>query len=238
MSNSKKQTIIILHGWKLQALAYHDLVELLKKNGYTVFAWDLPGFGKEPLPSSSLTLSDYVQFVVDKMKEHKIEHAIFIGHSFGGRIALKLAYQYPKLVKKVILTGVPVVKNRSFTKKIQLFGAKAGKQISRIILPDSVSDLLRKALYCAIGEWDYYKAGPLTQTFQNIVAEDLLEYVIHAKVPLVFVWGKNDTIVPVSLLKTLQPIKPDAYYIELPGLGHSPLRDNAYEYFNAIAKYV
>lgn len=237
MKNLTKTPIIILHGWKLESSSYKDLASLLKKNGHTTFVWDLPGFGKEELPFEDFTLSDYVDFVIGKMDKEKIEKAIFIGHSFGGRVALLLSSEHPSRVEKIILTGVPVINNTSLVKQIQFKVAKLGKAFLSI-MPFFVQEFFRKVLYHVIGEYDYYNAGKLESVFKNITSVDLLPYFNNAKMPIICVWGTQDLIVPISVMNKMKRIKPEITCIRLEELGHSPLRDNPEIYYKAIENYI
>lgn len=237
MKNLEKTPIIILHGWKLQGNTYKKLTELLRKKGHDVFSWDLPGFGQEELPSESFTLSDYVNFVVKKMDKEKIGKAIFIGHSFGGRVVLLLSSKHPSRVEKIILTGVPVIRNTSLVKQVQFRTAKIGKSFLSI-MPVFVGEFFRKVLYYLIGEYDYYNAGRLKTVFKNTTSVDLLPYFKNATVPVICVWGVEDAIVPISVMNKMQKIKPENAYVRLEGLGHSPLRDNPEIYYNAIENYL
>lgn len=235
--NKEKTPIIILHGWKLRGSTYQEFIDLLKKEGHKVYSWDLPGFGAETFSKESLNLLDYADFVVEKMKKNKIANAIFIGHSFGGRVALKISDLYPEKVKELILTGVPVIRDESFKKKTQYFVARTGKKIASV-LPENIQNVSRKIFYRGIGEMDYYKAGVLKETLKNILSEDVSSYFVKTAAPVILVWGDQDSFVPISIYKRLQKIKPQAIYITLSGMNHSPLRDNPQEYYNTVRKYL
>jgi len=60
-------------------------------------AFDMPGHGESPLPSSQLKLSDYTKAIAATISEP----AMIVGHSMGGMIALDLAHQYPEKVRGV-----------------------------------------------------------------------------------------------------------------------------------------
>lgn len=237
MHQNHKTPIIILHGWKLQGAVYQNLVDILRRNEYIVYSWDMPGFGSEHLPFESYTLSDYANFIVQKMEKEHIVKAIFIGHSFGGRVALQISQTYPERIAKIILTGVPVVRNTSFLKKVQFFVAKLGSRFFSVF-PKHIQGFFRKILYRIIGEHDYYNAGSLKKVFQNVVSIDLVPFLKNAKSPIVCIWGTKDTFVPVSMMTAIKKIRPDVVTEKLSGLGHSPLRDNPDIYFNAIKKYL
>lgn len=219
MKNSFKN-VIILHGWGLSGKKYDKLCEFLNSDGYKTYAPDLPGFGNEKLRKKSMTLDDYVDFVKDFIEEKKIQKPfIFIGHSFGGRIALKYSWKYPKDVSKLCLTGVPVIRDRSVIKKLFFVLATTGGKIMKI-LPKNINNFFRKGLYFVIGEWDYYNAGPLKQVFKNIIEEDLVEYMREVRVPTFLIWGKNDILTPASMVSKIKKINPSVRSKIVPNMTH------------------
>lgn len=234
---SSKLPIIILHGWGLHGGVYGELKKLLEKEGFKAFIPDLPGFGKEPLRSQTMMLDDYVGFVDEFLNANKIVKPIIIGHSFGGRVALKYAFKYPEKVTKLVLTGAPVIRSRVFKRKISYMVSIAGGQLFRF-LPKTTKGFLRKLLYFSIGEWDYYKAGPLKQVFKNIISEDLVFYAKNVKVPVLLVWGENDRVVPVSDMKKIVKIIPHATFSVVKDAGHKLPYEKPVEFFKAIKPFL
>ncbi len=259
MNTSKKPTIIILHGWGLRGNVYENLSKLLKKEGHRVYSLDLPGFGTEPLrkpggvrlsldPGSQdlgldkrggegedtgLNLDDYVAFVRSFIEKNKLTKPILVGHSFGGRVAIKYTWKYPKDVAKLILTGVPVIRHTSFKKKIAFIVAIVGGSVFNIF-PKDVKNVMRKVLYKVIGEWDYYKAGPLKEVFKNIIGEDLVEYAKKVSVATFLIWGADDRLVPVSDVEKIKKYIPHANVFVIKGEGHKLPYTNPQAFFNAI----
>lgn len=216
---SKKTCIIILHGWKLSGSRYNECVSILRKAGYKTFAPDLPGFGKEPLKSPNMRLDDYVRFLEHFLDKEKIQRFVLVGHSFGGRVAIKYAYKNPAKVSKLILTGVPIVRHINFRQRLALVLSKAGNLLSSL-LPTAAFDSLRKLLYHIAGSLDYYKAGPMSRVFVNIISEDLTTYARGIQVPTYLLWGENDQLVPVADLEIIKKYIPRAISVVFPGEDH------------------
>ena len=232
-----KGSIIILHGWKLSGARYNQCVSILKKDGYNVFAPDLPGFGKEPLVSKSMNLNDYVLFLKRFIKDRKMHKPILIGHSFGGRVAVKYAYSHPEEVSKLILTGVPIIRRKNFRQNLASVLAKAGNFI-RLFLPESIFDSLRRALYRLAGSFDYYKAGSLDKIFINVISEDLTAYIKKIKIPTFLLWGKDDRLVPETNLKEIKKYMPQAVCVIFPGGGHGLPYDNPREFSKKVLELI
>lgn len=201
-----KEPIVILHGWGSLMSGeqrFKEVKKMFKKNGYMCFTPDLPGFGQNVLKYDALGFSDYISFVEkyvnDVLKKTKQKKVILIGHSFGGRIAIRFTAQHNEVVAKLILaapSGIP----HALPLKKRVFS-----QISMILKPlfsfpvlSSVSEVMRKLLYRAIGEMDYYKAGKLRETFKNIYRVSIVADLPRITVPTLLVWGDNDGFVPVQ----------------------------------------
>lgn len=198
-------TALILHGWRLSGSLYKDLKTTLEKHGFTVFNPDLPGFGQASLPEKPLALADYVAYVTAFLAKKKVRTALVIGHSFGGRIALKLAAEQPALVRKLILTGVPgflpVKKSKVF---LFLLLAKAGKIIFALPGLRWAETVARKSLYRLAGASDYqHAAGVMRETFKKIISEDLSGYMAALKMPVTLIWGENDQVTPLWIGKKM-----------------------------------
>lgn len=228
---------MILHGWGLNGGVYQKLKTLLEKDGFSVFAPDLPGFGMEPQVNKSMKLDDYANFVRNFIQKKGIKKVIFIGHSFGGRVAIKYAWQYPQEVSKLILTGVPVIRHNSFKKKIAFIIAVIGGKILKIS-PQQLKKSFRKLLYFAIGEWDYYRAGPLRQVFKNIIGEDLVQYIAAIKIPVLLIWGEKDKVVPFSDGQRIHRMIADSTLVVVKEIGHKAPYESAEKFSKAVLEFL
>lgn len=201
----KNIPILLLHGWNLSSSKYDVLCEELKRLGYEVFCFDLPGFGSSKILDKSLFLNDYLDYIEEFLSKKGIGKVILIGHSFGGRIGIKLAVKRPNLIYALILTGTPGVKPVS-TIKTQFYAilAKIGNAFFSLPYISSLKNLARKLLYKTANASDYYYTPEsLKKTFQNVVKEDLKSYLSEIKTPTLLLWGSDDTIVPFSVAQNM-----------------------------------
>lgn len=214
--------IVILHGWGLSGERFSGLAEELSHFGYRVFAPDLPGFGKSKMPAAALHLTDYVRFLDSYLIKNNITQPVLIGHSFGGRIALKYQKLHPKKTKALILTGTP-----GFTpvakRKIVFFSilAKLGRVLVALIPFSEFKEAIRKWYYYVAGARDFSRArGVMRDIFTLVVNEELVTSMLAVDCPCLLLWGGDDIIVPVPIANKMKHIIDGAQLIVVPGMDH------------------
>jgi pimeloyl-ACP methyl ester carboxylesterase len=190
-----KHPILILHGWALTGDRYSKLQKIFEKKGYKVLAPTMPGFGKVQLSKEVYQLADYVEFIKKYLDNLHVSKVIIVGHSFGGRVAVKFAAYYPNQVEKLILSGAPIIKQKlNFKKQIIMTLVHWGKNLFTVS-PGWLHDFFAWVVYRLLGEWDYYKAGKMKKTLIQVLHEDLAPILPSIKIPTLLLWGDKDTFV-------------------------------------------
>jgi pimeloyl-ACP methyl ester carboxylesterase len=72
---------------------------------HRVFAPDLPGYGRTEKPRVRYTIGYFARFVEQYMDDRGLRNAAIVGTSLGGRIALELALERPRLARKLVLVN-------------------------------------------------------------------------------------------------------------------------------------
>ncbi len=95
--------LLLLHGWMGNCEDYREVIEQLKSRFYCI-AIDLPGHGKTQTQDEiGYNFIDTVRGVVRLLDNLNIERCTIAGYSFGGRLALYLALEFPDRCDRVIL---------------------------------------------------------------------------------------------------------------------------------------
>ena len=232
--------IIILHGWNLSSLHYLPLIRELNSRSHEVLCPDLPGFGINKILKKSLTLTDYADFVEVYLKEKKIKQAVIIGHSFGGRIALRLAATSPESIQKLILSGVPGFSPVATIKtEFYKFIAKSGKNLLKITGLSRYENYFRFNLYKSIPSSDYTKtAQELKETFKKIINESLLADMTQIKIPVLLIWGREDRIVPVKIAEKMKNLISGSELDIVPDARHSLPYSHPREFADKIDNFI
>lgn len=184
------QNVVVLHGWGRGVEKWQGFKKELEKFGFEVFLPEMPGFGQTLAPEKAWSVNDYL----DWLKPQLPLKYWLVAHSFGGRIAIKLASQRPKGLEGLVLINSAGIKPRLSIKKFSfLFLAKAGRAVCLLPPFCLARGLARKALYRLAGSQDYYQAqGVMKKTLQKVTAEDLTPFLKKIKIPTLILWGGQD----------------------------------------------
>jgi pimeloyl-ACP methyl ester carboxylesterase len=224
--------VLLLHGWGVETSSFRPLIDLLQKS-YKVIALDFPGFGKSETPRASWDVGNYSTFLSKFMEQIHLKKADVIAHSFGGRVAIKLAVEKPKMINKLILVNSAGIKpRRKFKYYFKTFLAKTGKMASKFL--GEPGNNFKKMIYEHIGSKDFQNAGPMRNTFIKIINEDLQPLLKSIIAPTLLIWGENDKETPVYMAKIMEKEIKDSGLVILKNAGHYSYLDQ-FQQFSTIA---
>lgn len=237
--------VFLLHGWGANLELFAALTAAISEK-YTVVAFDFPGFGKSDEPKQPWTVSDYVDFTVKFIRTFGCERVILLGHSFGGRVIIKMLgeRQLPFKVDKIILVdSAGIMPKRSLAYKIKVKTYKAGRRLLELppvkkLFPGALERLRKK-----IGSADYASASDvMRQTLVRVVNEDLRHLLKNIRVQTLLVWGDKDTATPLSdahiMEKEIASAGTDVGLVVLEDAGHYSFLDKQYVFNRVIRSFL
>lgn len=86
--------IVLLHGFLFEGGMWRHQLGALSQLG-RVIVFDGPGHGKSEVPPSPYRMEDHADGIAMALSELGAEHAILVGLSWGGMIAMRFALQHP-----------------------------------------------------------------------------------------------------------------------------------------------
>ena len=227
---------IFLHGWGSDHTVFSSLVRSVS----VALALDFPGFGGSTMPKQPWTLAEYAALLrafVDKKAEGR--EIVFIAHSFGGRVLLKMLNQQSAMswVRRVICIGVPFDRALTLPQKCAAVVGGAGKA-ALAFLPKSIARKARERWCALLGAEDYAALGDevMKKTFQNIVNEDVRILAQSLKeYPTDFIWGSDDAAAPLEDAEAVAD-EVDATLYVVEGGDHFPFVGSTEEAFMSFFK--
>lgn len=211
----KGKDILLLHGWGQN-------IEMMKPLGdafcdrFRITIIDFPGFGQSEEPKEAWTIDKYSLMLEEFVKQTGIKKPIVMGHSFGGRVAIRYSSRNP--IEKLVLFGSPCIRtNEDLSLKVKIL-----KKLKTLPGMNKFGEFMKQY----IGSRDYKAASPIMrQTLVEVVNEDLSKYAREIEEPTLLIWGEQDTEAPVSEAQELEKIMMDAALIILPGTHYAYLEN-------------
>ncbi len=212
--------VLALHGWRR---THDDFAASLGPSApggpLSTLAPDLPGFGATPAPAQAWGSVEYAAAVA-----YALEDAVgpgpapvVVGHSLGGRIAVRLASARPELVGALVLSGAPLLPRAAGPRRPPL-GFRTVRALHRAhLVGDASMDRARERH----GSPDYRAAhGVMRDVLVRLVNERYDDALAALRCPVELVWGDDDAEAPVESARALASAIPQAHLSVCHGAGH------------------
>ncbi|MFT5764627.1 MAG: pimeloyl-ACP methyl ester carboxylesterase [Saprospiraceae bacterium] len=204
--------VIFVHGFCEDSSVWDSL--LTRFPSQYIVRIDLPGFGNSE-QIKDYSIARFAEVVYAVFKDLNIKNGILIGHSMGGYVALEFAKNYENLLKGLCLfhshpyEDTPV-KKEGRKKNIEFIQKNGPIYYVKQLIPALFTPTYSSSNHLELAKLVFAAAK---YTSQNIIASleamigrsDSTEILTAAKCPILFIIGKEDTIVPDYLEDTALP---------------------------------
>lgn len=187
--------LLLLHGWGASRESLRG-IGVLFQHTHTVHLIDLPGFGDAPAPPPEWSTIDYTDLVQQYILERLPGTVLVAGHSFGGRVAIRLAARHLPQVTALVLMGVPGLPQPALTRRaLRRWWIRTLRKVLIGLKPIAGNAGVEWHTR-TYGSKDYLAAGELRSVFVKVVNEDLTESATAIACPTLLLWGTDDTEAP------------------------------------------
>lgn len=240
ITGSGSETVVILQGWGTNLAIYDPIASIISEK-YRVVQFDFPGFGASDEPSEAWNVDAYADFFCKFMIALNIESATLIGHSYGGRVIIKLANRVnlPFAIDKIVLIdSAGVMHKKSPAQKLKIKKYKMlkkffGGKFMNALFPELVEDWKNRQ-----GSADYQKASPLMkQALVMAVNEDLTGLLSSITRETLIIWGDKDDATPIGDAKIMEAEIPNSGLAVLQGAGHFSFLEQPVIFKNIMCTY-
>lgn len=232
--------MVMLQGWGTDLGVYDSVADAINEK-YTFVQFDFPGFGGSDEPREAWNVDAYADFFCKFMEALGIKKATLIGHSYGGRVIIKLAARESlpfEITNIVLIDSAGVLPKRSFAQKRKIRRYKVLKRILNLkliyaLFPEVIDDWRSRQ-----GSADYRNATPIMrQCLVMAVNEDLTELLPKIKQDTLLIWGDKDTATPISDGKLMEERIPNSGLAVLQGTGHFSFLEQPAVFRNIMRSY-
>ena len=178
---------MFLHGYLSSKEAFTAQIEYFSRF-YRVTAFDFLGFGGSAPLTDAFSVSDYANWTREVLARLRVKNPHIIAHSFGCRVAVKMAAQESNLFDKIILTGpAGVILKRGLRYRWKVKSYRLVKRFAPKFAEKN------------FGSKEYRTLSPvMKESYKKIVNEDLRADAKRIKSPVLIIQGEQDTTTPLS----------------------------------------
>ncbi len=252
--------VVLIHGMAGSSAAWRFVMPALATR-FTVLAPDLLGHGASAKPRADYSLSGHANVVRDLLTALGHEQATLVGQSFGGGVAMQLAYQFPEHVARLGLVSSgglgrevsALLRGLTFPGAEHVFPAvcspslreavrRTATWLSRFGLRAAPSAQEAWRAYASLADADTRQAffrtlhAVIDPGGQAVSASDRLYLATH--VPTLIVWGAQDRLIPVSHAYAAHAAIPGSRLEILEHVGHFPHCEAPERFLDALTSFL
>lgn len=258
--------LLLIHGIGDDSSTWSEIIPRLAEK-YTVIAPDLLGHGRSDKPRADYSVAAYANGMRDLLSVLGVDSVTVVGHSLGGGVAMQFAYQFPRMVERLVLVSsggvtkgvhpalrlasVPVLSD--VLKVLRLPGAVpalrvVGNVLGRLnssplrpgaLLHDS-SDLVRVLgnLPDPTAYEAYLRTLRAVVDWRGQVVTMLDRCYLTESLPVQLIWGDQDSVIPVGHAHLAHSAMPGSHLEIFHGSGHFPFRDDPARFLRVVENFL
>lgn len=237
-------SIVLLHGWGMNAKVWQPFAQLLSDRGYQMHALELPGHGQQPWAGQS-SLEQWAQTALDNAPDQ----AIWCAWSLGGLVAIQAARAAPTRVNGLLqLASTPkfvqepgwphAVSKEVLTQFGTELAHNAQATLSRFLAlqvrGSANAQSLLRSLKSAVTQVEPPGAEALLAGLNLLLESDLRAALPSIQTPIRWLLGERDSLVPGALQHELQQLGQTVGVIEQ--AAHAPFLSHPEQCFAELER--
>jgi len=250
---SKLPTVLV-HGlggstmlWQPNILALSGAHVTPPATGRRVIAVDLPGHGLSDKPPTEYSVAFFTEALGSFLDALELDRVALVGHSLGGHICLQLALEQPERVARLVLVDAGGLGREIDTGFLQPMLAGLSREATETMLqglfhdPTFITRPMVDATYEALsqpGAWEALVAGAGAASAGDAQTETLTDRLGELALPMLLVWGAQDTVISVAHGRAAQSAIPGAELWVAEGAGHCPQLELAQDFNSRVAAFL
>jgi pimeloyl-ACP methyl ester carboxylesterase len=249
------EPVVALHGLGGTKASFLTTLAALAPR-YRVIAIDLPGFGDSAKPLGARYDAPFFARATEALLDAlRIDRANVVGNSMGGRVAIEVGLRAPERTHRIAVLSPSLawLRERRWAPLVRLLRPELGllqaaprqlvdRAARRLVaggddgwVAAGVDEFLRSYL-TPRGRAAFYAAVRQIYLEQPHGKEGFWTRLAGLAPESLFVWGRQDSVVPVAFARHVQRVLPAARHVEL-DCGHVPQVERPRETHAAIEEF-
>ena len=199
LQKGRGKDLLFLHGYLSSKEAFTRQIEYFSRF-YRVTALDFIGFGQSAPLREPYSVGEYAAWLYDVMGALRLKRPHVVAHSFGCRVAVKLASEQGSAFDKMVLTGpAGVILKRGFAYRLKVGTYRLVKRFAPVFAEKK------------FGSAEYRTLSPvMKESYKKIVNEDLRECARRVENPVLIIEGREDRVTPKEEAEAYRDCFPSA----------------------------
>jgi pimeloyl-ACP methyl ester carboxylesterase len=233
--------LVLIHGYPLDHSTWDKTASLLARD-FDLILPDVRGLGESAAADAVYAMSDLADDLAALLGHLKINDAFVAGHSMGGYIALAFARAYPERLLGLALVSSQAVADTPERKEGRYASAKQVAETGVGPVVEAMTPKLTADVHVQTYVRDLMSrqkpAGLIGSLRAMAERESLVAALSDLECPILLIHGDADALIPVERAREIKALIPSAQLIELAGLGHMPMMEDAVAVASALKRFL
>lgn len=250
--SGKGPNLLLLHGWGLHGGIWQTILPKLEQN-FTVHNVDLPGFGKSQFHNQDREPNYDINYLIEMVAQILPERCHLMGWSLGGVIATALARKFENKIEKLITVASspcfvanedwPYGMNQQVLESFIGYLSEDFKAtLNRFLMIQTMGSPTQKEDVAQLKETVFMYGLPsekaLSGGLQILHDVDLRQTLQELSIPLLRIYGKSDTLVPLRSASLVTELVPDSRLSIFKKSGHAPFLSQSDEFMDCVVDFL
>ncbi len=230
--------IVFAHGLGGNHASWFQQIPVFSRS-YRVVTFDHRGFGRSADPESK-GRAGFVDDLKELLDELEIDEACLVGQSMGGGTVVGFAGRYPERVSALVVSdslfGVElpdILQTRFDEARAKADGLDQLERVLGAAFRESEPE--KTCLYQALASFNATKRKNLRGEWERLHSPEELH---KLGVPILFVVGEHDMLVPRELVHELSSMVSGSFAVEISVAGHSPYFEKPTEFNDSVLSFL
>ncbi len=244
--------VVAIHGLTRNSADFEHIAGLIARSGRRVLAVDVRGRGKSDRATDPMTYQPpvYARDVLELLDAAGIARAVFLGTSMGGLITMAVTALRSRAVAAAILNDIGPEVDKAGLARIAAYSGKPvetptwtaaaayAREINAVAFPhyiDADWDAFARRVFregtegSPVLDYDPDIAVPIKAAGAKALVPNLWPYFrrLARKRPTLLIRGETSDLLSADIAVRMQKAAPSMRYVEVPGVGHAPMLDEA-----------
>jgi pimeloyl-ACP methyl ester carboxylesterase len=257
MEAGRGEPLVCLHGLGATKASFLPTVAALASETRRVIAIDLPGFGDSVKPiGAPYDARWFARTTVRLFDALDLEAPHLVGNSMGGRVALEVGLTAHDRIGRVVLLSPALawLRDRPWAPFLRIVRPELGllqiaprplvEGIVRRLIPGAANgwaaagvDEFLRAYLTPRGRAAFYAAARNIYLDEPYGENGFWTRLAELSPETMFVWGRQDNVVPIAFMRHVERALPAARHVELE-CGHVPQLERPRETHAAIERFL